>query len=134
MCSRGSIHIAWTNLPNESSTKATITTSRDASDMVNRGVITAPGTRATWPVLSIKQGLSFACMKPMVKVELGFAPNHFEKAMIEQTKHDLKERLHGHDLGRVKIVLKKRPGNQIAFQFLGEQDGVDKARRLLGIH
>ncbi|MEY2485489.1 MAG: hypothetical protein QOH39_1137 [Verrucomicrobiota bacterium] len=70
----------------------------------------------------------------MVKIEVGFAPEGFEKRMVEQTKDDVMAKLQGHDLGRVKIVLKKRPGSQLAFQFLGEPDGVDQAKRLLGIY
>ena len=56
----------------------------------------------------------------MVKIEVGFAPEGFEKAMVQQTKEDVTAKLQGHELGRVKIVFKKRPGHQLAFQFLGD--------------
>jgi hypothetical protein len=43
-------------------------------------------------------------------------------------------KLQGFDLGRVKIVFKKRPGHQLAFQFLGDPDAVDKTKQILGIY
>jgi hypothetical protein len=67
-------------------------------------------------------------------IEVGFNPHPFEKTMIEQTKEHIRDRLAGADINRLKIVLTKRPGGQIAFQFLGDPDGVDKAKRLLGIY
>lgn len=70
----------------------------------------------------------------MVKIEVGFTPEQYEERMIEQTKEDVQAKLYAHDLGQLKIVLKKRPGSQIAFQFLGDADGIDKAKRLLGIY
>ena len=70
----------------------------------------------------------------MVKIEVGFAPEWFEKNMVEQTKDDLMAKLQGHDFGRVKIVLKKRPGSLLAFQFLGDPDGIGRAKQLLGIY
>jgi hypothetical protein len=71
----------------------------------------------------------------MAKIEVGFEPHPFEKAMVEQTKQDIQSRLHGHEFGRFKIVLKKPPhSQQIAFQFLGDPESCDKARRLLGIY
>jgi hypothetical protein len=44
----------------------------------------------------------------MVRIEVGFEPHPFEKAMIEQTKEDIENRLQGHEFGRFKIVLKNR--------------------------
>jgi hypothetical protein len=70
----------------------------------------------------------------MTKVELGFVPDPFEKRVIQQTKDDIAARLDGHEISQVKIVLKKRPDNQIAFQFVGDPDNVEKAKRLLGIY
>ena len=70
----------------------------------------------------------------MVRVETDFTPNPVEKAGIEQTKEDIQARLHGHEFSRLKIVLKKRIGNEIALQFLGEPQDVEKARRVLGIY
>jgi len=71
----------------------------------------------------------------MIKIEVGFAPHAFEKAMVEQTKEDIENRLQGHEFGRFKIVLKKPPSSQqIALQFLGDPESCDKARRLLGIY
>ena len=67
-------------------------------------------------------------------IEVGFNPHPFEKTLIEQTKEHIRSRLAGANISRLKIVLKKRPGSQIAFQFFGDPDGVDKARRLLGIY
>ena len=67
-------------------------------------------------------------------IEVGFNPHPFEKTLIEQTKEHIRSRLAGSDINRLKIVLKKRPGSQIAFQFLGDPDGVDLAKRLLGIY
>ena len=48
----------------------------------------------------------------MVKIEVGFEPHPFEKALVEQTKDDIQNRLHGHEFGRFKIVLKKPPQSQ----------------------
>ena len=70
----------------------------------------------------------------MVKIEVGFAPEGFEKQMVEQTKDDVLAKLRGLDLGRVKIVFKKRPGHQLVFQFLGDPDAVDKTKQILGIY
>ena len=70
----------------------------------------------------------------MVKIEVGFAPEGFEKKMVQQTKDDVMAKLQGLDLGRVKIVFKKRPGHQLAFQFLGDPGAVDKTRQILGIY
>jgi hypothetical protein len=71
----------------------------------------------------------------MIKIEVGFEPHPFERPLIEQTKEDIQNRLAGHQFGRFKIVLKKNPGSQqIAFQFLGDPDTCDRARRLLGIY
>ena len=71
---------------------------------------------------------------PMVKIEVGFAPEGFEKRMVQQTKEDVMTKLQGLDLGRVKIVFRKRPGHQLAFQFLGDPDAIDKTKQILGIY
>jgi hypothetical protein len=76
----------------------------------------------------------FASSDFMVKIEVGFAPEGFEKRMVQQTKDDVMAKLQGLDLGRVKIVFKKRPGHQLAFQFLGDPDAVDKTKQILGIY
>ena len=66
---------------------------------------------------------------------MGFEPHPYEKAMVEQTKQDIQDRLTGHEFGRFKIVLKKPPqSQQISLQFLGDPESCDKARRLLGIY
>ena len=70
----------------------------------------------------------------MIRIELGFVPDGFEKAGIEQTKEDILARLTGHEFERLKIVLKKDIGNRIHLQFLGEPQEVEKARRLLGTY
>ena len=69
----------------------------------------------------------------MIYFELGFKPNAFEKTTIEQTKADAQQRLEGQLLEDLKIVLKKLPGNQIVFHFVGDPDSVDRAKRLLEI-
>jgi hypothetical protein len=78
--------------------------------------------------------MGFAQRNLMPIIEVGFKPHPFEKTLIEQTKEHIRNRLAGADINRLKIVLKKRPGSQIAFQFLGDPEGVDKAKRLLGIY
>jgi hypothetical protein len=71
----------------------------------------------------------------MIRIDVGFEPHPFEKALIEQTKDDIENRLQGHEFGRFKIVLKKGHGTQqIALQFLGDPDSCEKAKRLLGIY
>jgi len=71
----------------------------------------------------------------MVRIDVGFEPHPYEKAMVEQTKQDIQDRLTGHEFGRFKIVLKKPPqSQQISLQFLGDPESCDKARRLLGIY
>ena len=70
----------------------------------------------------------------MIRIEADFTPHPFEKSGIEQTKEDIRARLHGHEFARLKIVLKKRMGNQIQMQFLGDPQDVEKARRLLGVY
>jgi hypothetical protein len=67
-------------------------------------------------------------------IEVGFDPHPFEKTLIEQTKEHIRSRLAGEEIHRLKIVLKKRPGSEIALQFVGDPDGVDKAKRLLGVY
>ena len=78
--------------------------------------------------------MAFARCNLMPIIEVGFNPHPFEKTLIEQTKEHIRSRLAGADINRLKIVLKKGPGSQIAFQFLGDPDGVDLAKRLLGIY
>jgi hypothetical protein len=71
----------------------------------------------------------------MAKIEVGFQPHPFEKTMVEQTRQHIQDRLAGHQFGLFKIVLKKPPGSQeISFQFLGDPESCEKARRLLGIY
>jgi hypothetical protein len=71
----------------------------------------------------------------MVRIEVGFEPHPYEKALISQTHEDIRNRLHGHEFGRFKIVLKKPPHTQqITLQFLGDPESCDKAKRLLGIY
>jgi hypothetical protein len=68
----------------------------------------------------------------MVHLEMGFKPGLFERNMIRQTKSDVLNRLQGHKLGLLRIVLKKRNG-RLAFQFFGDPNSVEKAKGLLGI-
>jgi hypothetical protein len=68
----------------------------------------------------------------MVHLEMGFKPRWFERNIIRQTKSDVLERLQGHKLGLLRIVLKKRNG-RLAFQFFGDPNSVEKAKGLLGI-
>jgi len=71
----------------------------------------------------------------MVKIEVGFVPHAFETALVEQTKDDIQNRLHSHEFGRFKIVLKKlHASHAISLQFLGDRESCEKARRLLGIY
>ena len=68
----------------------------------------------------------------MVRLEMGFRPGWFERNLIRQTKDDILRRLQGHELGVLRIVLKKRDG-RVAFQFFGDPNSVEKAKDLLGI-
>lgn len=70
----------------------------------------------------------------MVRIEVDFKPHLFERSAIAQTKEDIQARLHGLELGQFKIVLKKPHGHQIAMQFLGDPESVEKARRVLGVY
>ena len=70
----------------------------------------------------------------MIRFEVDFVPHAFETAGIEQTKEDIRNRLQGHDFSRLKIVLKKRIGNEIQVNFVGDPQDTEKARRLLGIY
>jgi hypothetical protein len=71
----------------------------------------------------------------MVRIEVAFDPHPFEKALVAQTQEDIRNRLHGHEFGRFKIVLKKPPQTQqISLQFLGDAESCEKAKRLLGIY
>jgi hypothetical protein len=68
----------------------------------------------------------------MVRLETGFKPRWFERNLIRQTKDDILRRLKGHQIGFLRIVLKKRNG-RVAFQFFGDANSVEKAKDLLGI-
>ena len=68
----------------------------------------------------------------MVRLEMAFRPGWFERKLIRQTKDDILRRLRGHELGLLRIVLKKRDG-RVAFQFFGDRTSVEKAKDLLGI-
>ena len=70
----------------------------------------------------------------MIRFEVGFEPQPLEKPLIQQTKDDIRARLEGHDIGGLRIVLKKRSGSQIALQFLADPETVEKAKQLLGIY
>lgn len=68
----------------------------------------------------------------MVRLEIGFKPRWFERNLVRQTKHDVLRRLRDHQLGLLRIILKKRNG-KLAFQFFGDPETVEKAKALLGI-
>jgi hypothetical protein len=68
----------------------------------------------------------------MVRLEMGFKPRWFERNLVRQTRSDILRRLKGHDLGPLRIILKKRDG-RVAFQFMGDPISVEKAKDLLGI-
>lgn len=68
----------------------------------------------------------------MVRLEMGFRPGLLERNLVRQTKNDIFRKLKGHDLGLLRIVLKKRDG-RVAFQFFGDPPSVEKAKGLLGI-
>lgn len=68
----------------------------------------------------------------MVRLEIGFKPGWFERKLVRQTKLDILRRLHGHDFGLLRIVLKKSDG-RVAFQFFGDVGSIEKAKDLLGI-
>jgi hypothetical protein len=70
----------------------------------------------------------------MIRFEVDFVPHPFEKAGLEQTKEEIRARLEGHEFNRLKIVLKKKIGNEIELQLIGEPQETEKARRLLGIY
>ncbi|MEY2577106.1 MAG: hypothetical protein QOF80_2593 [Verrucomicrobiota bacterium] len=71
----------------------------------------------------------------MVKIEVGFEPHPYEKAVVQQTQEDIQLRLQGHEFGRFKIVLKKRPGShEIVLECVGNPESCEKAKRLLGIY
>ena len=70
----------------------------------------------------------------MIRFEVDFVPHELERAGIEQTKDDIRNRLQGHEFARLKIVLKKRIGNEIELQFIGDPQDTEKAQRLLGIY
>ena len=70
-----------------------------------------------------------------LRMETDFVPSTFEKRVVEQTKEDVRQRLAGHNLGGLRIVLKKRPGSSgFAFKFFGAPEIVESAKRLLGIY
>jgi len=68
----------------------------------------------------------------MVRLEMGFRPRLLERNIVRQTKSDVLRRLEGHELGLLRIVLKKHNG-RLAFQFFGDAHTVEKAKGLLGI-
>jgi len=70
----------------------------------------------------------------MIRFEVDFVPHELERAGVEQTKDDIRDRLQGHEFARLKIVLRKRIGNEIELQFIGDPQDTEKARRLLGIY
>ena len=70
----------------------------------------------------------------MIRFEVDFVPHPFEKAGLEQTKEEIRARLEGHEFSRLKIVLKKKIGNEIELQFSGDPQETEKARRVLGIY
>jgi hypothetical protein len=71
----------------------------------------------------------------MIRIDLDFEPHPFERSVVEQTKEDIRNRLNGQEFGAFKIVLKRSPGSQqFAWQFLGDPESCEKARRLLGIY
>ena len=70
----------------------------------------------------------------MIRFEVDFVPHELERAGVEQTKDDIRDRLQGHEFARLKIVLRKRIGNEIELQFIGDPQDAEKARRLLGIY
>ena len=63
----------------------------------------------------------------MVRLEMGFKPGWFERNLIRQTKNDIFRRLKGHDVGFLRIVLKKRDG-RVAFQFFGDRAASKRLR------
>lgn len=70
-----------------------------------------------------------------VRIEVGFEPHSFERRLVRQTRTDIRNRLHGHELDRLKIVLRKAAeSRRIAFQFVGDPESREKAKRLLGIY
>ena len=70
----------------------------------------------------------------MIRFEVDFVPHELERAGVEQTKDDIRDRLQGHEFARLKIVLRKRIGNEIELQFIGDPQDTEKAQRLLGIY
>ena len=70
----------------------------------------------------------------MLTFAIEFQPHPYEKQQIELTKDELRNRLAGHDIQRVKIMLRKLPGNQMTFAFRGDPDNVAKVQRVLGIY
>ena len=70
----------------------------------------------------------------MTKIELDFVPTGaFERRLVYQIQDDIRARLEGHDITGIKIVLTKSRYNQIAFDFVGDPENIDKAKRLLAV-
>ena len=70
----------------------------------------------------------------MVTVQIGFSVQGFEKYAVERTKAELLEKLQGYGFDRLRIVMKRLPGARLDFEFFGDPDQVENARRLLGIY
>lgn len=69
-----------------------------------------------------------------IKFVLGFAPKGSQKRAIKQTKAEIRDRLAGRGLRRLKIVLKQASSaNRIRLQILGKPETVDMAKSILGI-
>jgi hypothetical protein len=75
---------------------------------------------------------AFSTASFMVRLEIGFKPRWLERNLIHQIKGDVLGKLNGHELGLLRIVLKKRNG-QVAFQLFGSPTSIEKAKDLLGI-
>ena len=70
----------------------------------------------------------------MTQIEVGFEPKPFEKHHIGQIIYDMRLRLEGHEISRLKIILSKAPGHQIVPTFRGNPESIEKAKKLLGVH
>ena len=84
--------------------------------------------------LGLEESSNLLTVRPMIQFEVDFVPHAFEAAGIEETKEDIRNRLQGHEFSRLEIVLRKRIGNEIELQFIGDPQDTDKARRVLGIY
>ncbi|MEP7015700.1 MAG: hypothetical protein ABI925_09690 [Verrucomicrobiota bacterium] len=68
-----------------------------------------------------------------LRFDMDFVPSWLERRVVKQTKEDVKQRLQGHGPGFLRILLKRRKPGRFAFQFFGEAETVEAAKRLLGI-